>query len=292
MNNFLINSNGDTLFPIREGSSSLEGKTFAAFGDSITEFVYNGKGWLEHASEIYGCNMLRCAVGGSHIESAASLSTDIASLPVYQRYDWLSIYRIIEAIKNQDFTGPENAVNFLASGGDDNSSQLETWKILSETRFRNVDGVIIMAGTNGFSSANKGTLNWNDYDCTKQFSAMNASIKMLLETAPHLAIYIVTPPPRYGNGLGENWTEWDDSLYSDHYENGVEPPIITLVNGLKEICRINNVTCIDLHHNLGINRYTFSDYFNSSTDGIHPLLGLKRIAKCICSGIISSNTLR
>ena len=270
----------------------MEGKTFAAFGDSITEFVYGGKGWLEYASDIYGCKMLRCAVGGSHIESAASLSTDIASLPSYQRYDWLSIYRIIEAIKNKAFTGPENAVHFLAEGGDDNTSQLETWKILSNTRFQNVDGVIIMAGTNGFSIADKGTLNWDDYDCTKQFSAMNASIKMLLETAPHLAIYIVTPPPRYGNGLGENWTEWDDSLYSDHYENGVEPPMIKLVNGLKEICRINNVTCIDLHHNLGINRYTFSDYFNSKTDGIHPLLGLKRIAKCICSGIISSNTLR
>lgn len=53
----------------------LKNKKILAFGDSITEFKWSvssggdGKGWVDHASEILGCVFVNAAIGGSHMGS-------------------------------------------------------------------------------------------------------------------------------------------------------------------------------------------------------------------------------
>ena len=56
-----------------EDTKVYSGKKIIVFGDSITEFKWetsmggDGKGWVDHAAEVIGCEFVNAAIGGAHM---------------------------------------------------------------------------------------------------------------------------------------------------------------------------------------------------------------------------------
>lgn len=276
-------------------NSTLYGKTILCLGDSITEMTDAvGKGYSHELSKLSQAKVINGGVGGSHIERIRDL---VYSLDEYKDqwsgYDWLSIISICEQLKNGDFSNSLIAANYLNElVGDDN---INTVNRLASVNIQEVDIVTIFAGTNGYSSAtNKGSTDINDFDDKKQLSALNLSIRTLLEANPNLSIFVFTPIPRYGDTNSselnagykpetEGW-EWDDAYFSDNFANGI---MKELVQGIQVVCKNNHIPCCDMYNTTGINKYSFSGWF-SHGDGVHPKKGLKRLGKKIYSFIMAN----
>ena len=81
------------------------GKKIIAFGDSITEFKWDGgdgKGWVDHAAEILGCEFVNVAIGGAHMNVRyivelfdASHSYAVDDYVFYKPADTMNIYKCI-----------------------------------------------------------------------------------------------------------------------------------------------------------------------------------------------------
>lgn len=121
------------------------------------------------------------------------------------------------------------------------------------------------------------TNHWN----TNTFGgALRYSIETLLNTYPHLQIYLCTP----------TWRFWMDSSYtytidSDTKTNSKGNTLIDFVNKTKEIGQEYHLKVIDNYYNVGFNKNNRKQYFLEK-DGTHPnLAGRELMARYIASQI-------
>ena len=105
-------------------------------------------------------------------------------------------------------------------------------------------------------------------------------------TYNHVSLYWFPPIVRY---LGSSIAAWDDSQFSDVYQNAAE-------KSLKEFCEIitseisaKHVPVCDLYNTFGWNKYNFSNYFLDN-DGTHPYKGFGHLGRKILSFIESNKS--
>lgn len=78
---------------VEKTAKPLNGKTLVVFGDSLSEFTnpkVDGKGWIDHAKDICGANIINVAIGGTQLKQRYSkLPTLFDSTKAYSVGDWV-----------------------------------------------------------------------------------------------------------------------------------------------------------------------------------------------------------
>lgn len=253
----------------------FNGKTIVCFGDSITEFKYNGKGYADYLAEISGANVIPVGIGGTMLRQRETpvLNPSTAS----EAYAGVDIINMVKAACGISFDSTHtyadvvtNAAQYLKDHvSDDNTAIIAR---LLAIDWSGVDYVTVFAGTNdwtGLTETSEGVSGSTDINTT--LGALNVIIQLLLTTYPHLHIYWFTPIVRYYGDGGAI-----DANFSD----------VKTVSGktLKELSadifnevKLNHTKVCDLYNNLGWNKYNFSNYF-LTTDLTHPYKGFRDLA--------------
>lgn len=274
-----------------ESGTAMKGKNVLMLGDSIIEFVRNGKGIAEYIAEYTGANVIRGAIGGSDLARRLRMPEDITG--VGEAYAALDVISVVEALVNGDFSLQEKAVEYLKENADDDNTVI--LNNLKSVDLDEIDIVTISAGTN--DSRISGTVlgELTDTETYRNISgAMNSIISLLLSGHPNISVYFFTPIPRLyartNDGSGKangDWSKWSD-VY-DELESGLTLPDIC--EKIKEVAKYNHIPCCDMYWELGWNRYNFGNFLlPDSTDGTHPFLGFDRMASKMASFINSNAT--
>lgn len=79
----------DELKNAQDALQPIKDKNIVIFGDSISEFKYNGKGWSDWAALISGGNFINCAVGGTQLRQRRELITLFDTSKTYNIGDWV-----------------------------------------------------------------------------------------------------------------------------------------------------------------------------------------------------------
>ena len=237
----ITNNNSDN-----NGTLPLEGKTIVMFGDSITE---NGT-YPEQFAELSKTQVIKAGFGGCRMAQHQQAGTGLL-------YDKQSMYRLVDYIKNKDFSELVQATeDMVRANGDDNRPQAFR---LRDTNWDNVDYITIFFGTNDYG----GDIpigNNEDTDGTTFKGAVNKVIKTLGESVPHIKIMFITPfyRSRFLSGDGNN---------SDEYANATGAYLNDYVQAIEELSEKNHIPVLNMMKESGINKYNSETYLS---DGLHP----------------------
>lgn len=254
-------------------SVRLGGKKIICFGDSITEFKTNGKGYVEYLAEKSDAAVIRGGVGGTHL-SARAVPVDIPS-DITQAYAALDVCNLIDAWVNNSWTKVDAANAYLiANFGDDNTEQINN---LKSNPISSADIVTIFAGTNDCNSSVP--LGTNDSsDNTNICGALNDCINKILTANPAIKIFVFTPIVRYFGSVAEgNW--------SDVKENTLGLKLPQYAQCIMDCAKYNHIPSCDLYWTLGWNKINFAHWFGN--DETHPTYGYEYLASKILSFILS-----
>ncbi|WP_373761265.1 GDSL-type esterase/lipase family protein [Jeotgalibaca porci] len=248
------------------GGQSVNGlppdKTILFFGDSITE---NGD-YPERVALKIGMRAINVGFGGCRMAQHAP------------NYDPFSMYRLVDYIKNENFSGLMAAAEELnTSAGDNNIPIVQR---LIDVDFSKVDIIVIGYGTNDYGGNIPIGTN-DDADGTTFKGAINKTISTLLTKYPHIKIMFNTPFYR------NRWESVSDGLDGDTYANSAGHKLQDYVDALVEIGEIHHVPVFNLMSESGINKYNQSAYL---ADGLHPInpSGYEHLASKVASKIKSS----
>lgn len=227
-------------------SMTLEGKNIVMFGDSITE---NGT-YPEQIQNLTKSNVIKAGFGGCRMAQHQQSGTGLL-------YDKQSMYRLVDYIKNNDFTELVQATeDMVRANGDDNRPQANR---LKNTDWDKVDYITIFFGTNDYGGDIPiGTD--DDQDGSTFKGAVNKVIKTLSESNPKIKFVFITPfyRDRFLSGDNNN---------SDVYANGTGSYLNEYVKAIEKLANDNHIPVINMMDNSGINKYNQATYL---ADGLHP----------------------
>lgn len=228
------------------GALPLEGKSIVMFGDSITE---NGT-YPEQFAELSKAQVIKAGFGGCRMAQHQQAGTGLL-------YDKQSMYRLVDYIKNKDFSELVQATeDMVRANGDDNRPQAFR---LRDTNWDNVDYITIFFGTNDYG----GDIpigNNEDTDGTTFKGAVNKVIKTLGESVPHIKIMFITPFYRSRFISGDNKD-------SDNFVNAAGAKLNDYVQAIEELAEKNHIPVLNMMKESGINKYNSEKYLS---DGLHP----------------------
>lgn len=258
-----------------EDEVRYKGKTIVSLGDSITEFTYNGKGYVEYLQQYTGGNVIRGGIGGTRLAERATPTLTPTSTT--EAYAALDIVNIVKAWTSGDWSLVDAANQYLIDNvSDDNTIIIDN---LKNNPITSVNVVTILGGTNDLTAGSILGTN-NSILPNEVCGAINLIVKMILEANPNIRIFIFTPIVRYvGSISDENW--------SDVWVNSKGYTLPQLCEKISECAKLLHIPICDMYWGLGWNRYNFSNYFIES-DVTHPYKGFSSIAKKMI-GFINSN---
>lgn len=280
-----------------DGKKPYVGKTFVLFGDSITEFGASGDNingwtqrWSDHFAELSGATVINCAIGGSNlrqrtIDLPSYEDVNVVPESATQRYVGLDVLNMVKAACGLvSWNIPEySAIWTRDTDSDDNTAAVARLKAVD---WSNVDGVIIMAGTNDWMSGTE--LTSATYPQRATMSAIGLIIEALLTTYPHVKLYWATPIVRYiaNNVAGRTSENWSDNYVPMERTGNLK----TFSNGIYEAVIAYKIPCCDMYNTLGWNQFNFAEYFRDN-DSTHPYKGFLEIAKKILAFVSANNTI-
>ncbi len=242
---------GVPWIPMHRVNLPLFNKNLVLLGDSMTEF---GSQHVELWKRT-GANTTKLGFGGTRMA--------VHSNPYYAEF---SFFKIAKAIKDNDFTTLIETADTMHDLGIDEYQDIVANLVAVD--WTKVDYITVMYMYNDYAGANPiGTQ--GSYDTSTFIGAFNQGIKDILETYPHIKIYV----------FSEHWT--DSTLFPDVdvNTNSLGLYFRDYVATLKEACERLHIPFFDMFGKSGINKYTKGTYI--SADGVHPntkgyeLLGLK-----------------
>ncbi|MGM0199647.1 SGNH/GDSL hydrolase family protein [Enterococcus sp. DIV1314a] len=243
---------GVPWIPLHRTNLPLYNKNVVLLGDSMTEF---GSQHVE-IWKLTGANTSKLGFGGTRMA--------VHSNPYYAEF---SFFKIAKAIKDNDLTTLIETADTMHDLGIDEYQDIVANLVAVD--WTKVDYITVMYMYNDYAGANPiGTQ--GSYDTSTFIGAFNQGIKDILETYPHIKIYV----------FSEHWT--DSTLFPDVdvNTNSLGLYFRDYVVALKEACEKLHIPFFDMFNNSGINKYTKSAYI--SIDGVHPntkgyeLIGLKK----------------
>lgn len=128
---------------------------------------------------------------------------------------------------------------YLDKKPDTSLERKATLSLLQNMDFQNVDVITIMYDGSDYL-AGRGMYNRDDSTNIRHFGgALEASIKLIKDTFPHIQIIVISPP--YAYGLEEDGTYVDSTLKT----YGEEGPLASYVQYQSEVCYKSFTTFID-----------------------------------------------
>lgn len=245
----------------------FSGKKVMCIGDSITQFSYNGKSYVDYLKEMTGAVAINAGVGGTrYAPRGESTSTPSTSAQAYANLD---IYNRVHAwATTNDWTNIDAAVSYLATQGIYIAGHISAMK---NNPIAGVDAVILLAGTNDFT-AGTALGDVDSVDTTKTLGALNKIIEELLTANGNLKIFVLTPTIRY---MEDNRT---DPYFSDNWINAMGITLKEESAKIQECAVKNHIPVCDLYNTLGWNKWNFSTYF-ADNDSTHPKKGYDSLAR-------------
>lgn len=239
------------------------------FGDSITQFTYNGKGYPDYLGEISEATVVKGAIGGTRY----SLRGEPTATPASNAQAWraLDISYLVHAWCTNDWSIVDPCVQYLHDN--DNRDYAPIITALKNNPISTADVVTIMAGTNDFSSeASLGTSGSTDKETV--FGAINSIIQEILTTNPKIKLFMFSPTVRWYDYSGVATS--DPDKFSDVIVRGgmtLKEFSAAVVGEIEK----SHIPVCDMYNTLGWNKWNFSNYF-LDTDGTHPYKGFENIA--------------
>ena len=232
------------------GVQTLNGKTIVNFGDSIFGNRRPPNDISTEIAKLTGATVHNCGFGGCRMSSHNTT-----------QFDAFSMYRLADAIANNDWTLQDTAVSQTGWGMPKYFPEALT--LLKSIDFSKVDIITIAYGTNDFTSSKGLSDAENNKDTTTFAGALRYSIETLLGAYPHLKIFVCSQIYRFWlDDNGEFSADSDTKMFG-----GVK--LTEYVAKTKEIAEEYHIPYID-NYNIGMNKFNRSIYF-SATDAAHPL---------------------
>lgn len=256
---------------LTEKALPLSGKKFMFFGDSITDFTYNGKGLINYFAEASGATVYKAAIGGTRFSQRTTpVDTPTSSTEAYAALD---ICNMVKAWCEADYTKQDAATTYL----NDHTARVNA---LKNNPISGIDFVCIGGGTNDMTSnASIGVATDNTFDTI--LGAINKMIEMLLTANPKLKIYFYSPVVGYHGSGGRTDANWDDN---HQFSSGkTKPEYIELFEART---RANHIPYINLYWTLGWNQTNFSQYY-LDTDDHHPYKGFDVLGRRLYHQVLS-----
>jgi len=256
---------------LTEKALPLTGKKFMFFGDSVTDFTYNGKGLVDYFAEASGATVYKAAIGGTRFSQRATpVDTPTSNTEAYAALD---ICNMVKAWCEADYTKQDAATTYL----NDHTARVNA---LKNNPISGIDFVCIGGGTNDMSAnASIGVATDNTFDTI--LGAINKMIELLLTANPKLKIYFYSPVVGYHGSGGRTDANWDDN---HQFSSGkTKPEYIELFEART---RANHIPYINLYWTLGWNQTNFSQYY-LDTDDHHPYKGFDVIGRRLYHQVLS-----
>ena len=266
-------------------SKPLEGKNIVCFGDSITEFSYQGKRVTDYLSELSGATVTNVAVGGTRL---AQRTDNIPSEPnsEFTAYAAHDLTALISSVVSGDFSKLEYAANWLKNNvKDDNTLMVERLKGVD---WSSVNAVTILIGTNDYAGGTQ--IGESGSESVRSIhGAINYVTKSILTKYPHLTVYWFTPVSRWMASTIDGRT---DENWAGNKQNSIGKTLIDYCDAIIEECRAQGVPVCDTYRTIGWTKYNLGNYLLADgSDGVHPFLGFETIAKKMISFINANNVL-
>nr|DAQ19264.1 MAG TPA: hypothetical protein [Caudoviricetes sp.] len=251
--------------------SGLKGKNILCLGDSITEFFQSdGNNYPKYLSLLSGATVYGCGVGGTRLSQRA----EIDPTTIGGSYAALDIVSLTDDIVSGDFTTAIAAAEYLKDhASDDNTAQIN---VLSNIDFDTLDWIIVMGGTNDWTSDSPIGQDTDEGDYTTIKGSLRKIVRNLCTRCPNARILLMTEPPRY-------FQERNRSHFCDVWENGQGNTLTDVINAIIESAGFSHVPIVDLYRKLGWNEFNWDTYYKYQATGIidltHPYSGLRYIAE-------------
>ena len=248
----------------------LDGKKIVNLGDSIFGNARPPYDISTKISELTGAIVYNCGFGGTN---AGRHSNEV--------FDAFSLYRLSDAITSKDWSLQNENVN----GDGTLNYYSETLNLLKELDFNEIDIVTISHGTNDFGNGLQPE-GYKNTDISNRFKyydgSLSYAIETLLNTYPHLQIFLITPHYRIkldgSNSFVEDSNTWEIESWVG---SGGNHKLTDFVNTCKDIGKEYQIPVIDNYYNLGINKFNRLHYFPVNDGTHHNQNGRDLIAKHI-----------
>lgn len=303
----------DSILARLDEMQPLSGKTIVCFGDSITEFKYNGKGYCDYLADMLGATVINVGIGGTQLRQRTTPS--LTPTTDTQCYAGLDIVNMVKSAMTNDFAIAEASAAKLATiSADDNTAIVARLKAVDWSK---VDVVTVLGGTNDWYNNVGNTGDKDSSDVSLTCGAINDIIQRICSTYKGIKLYWLTPlirvddPANFSaetqyhigdfctySGLYYQFTAdhlgaWDAGDVSQVTRADFRIPMYSSDNvqkngkNLREFSALlasvaenNHIPVLDLYNELGWNLYNFSEFFISS-DNTHPYKGFKWMAEKI-----------
>ena len=264
-------------------NNSLEGKKVLMLGDSITQLPYTnstrnglvGMGIVEFSAIKLGADVIRGAIGGSHLARRSSSKPSSVTSEGDARA-LLDVPSIVEALVSGDWTLQESAAAY--TGVD------PSWAVivdaLSNLDMSEVAAVTIFAGTNDMA----GDAPLGDADSINPYyvnGAVNYIASIFCAAFPQVQLFFYTPCYRK---FSSDWT--DDTDYAEDYKNTLNLTLYDYADAIIARAKENALPVCDLIRTMGWNRYNYRT-FCPDNDATHPRNGFQHLATRICGFMLS-----
>lgn len=178
----------DNEYP--SANNTLYGKTIVNFGDSIFGNFNDSTSISSYLASLSGATVYNVGFGGCRMSQHSMY------------WDAFSMYRLAEAIANNDFNYQDEAIANYSGFPSYFSSHLETLKNID---FSKVDYITIAYGTNDYTAGIEIENPDDPEDVTTYKGALRYSLRLICEAYPNLKILVCTPMYRF-------WSNEDESL--------------------------------------------------------------------------------
>jgi len=254
----------DNEYP--SANNTLYGKTIVNFGDSIFGNFNDSTSISSYLASLSGATVYNVGFGGCRMSQHSMY------------WDAFSMYRLAEAIANNDFNYQDEAIANYSGFPSYFSSHLETLKNID---FSKVDYITIAYGTNDYTAGIEIENPDDPEDVTTYKGALRYSLRLICEAYPNLKILVCTPMYRFwSNEDGSFKEDSDTKTFNSHGDTLPE-----FVEATKEVAKEFKMPYLDNYFELGINKYNRLEYF-TTTDGTHPQAsGRKRVAERIYNAL-------
>lgn len=230
----------------------FSGKVMVNFGDSIFGMVQTPNDISTYLQNIVGGTVYNAGFGGCRMGRHTNAS-----------YDAFSMYRLADAIVNNDWTMQDNALQDV-SLPDYFAARIVTLKGID---FNSVDIITISYGTNDFADGlqpgefvKEGSNQFNYYT-----TALKYSIETIQSAFPQIRIFILTPCWRCwienGEVVADGNTKEVDAWPAP---NGITK-LTDFVSACWDVAKTFQIPVID-NYNIGMNKFNHAYYL---TDGTH-----------------------
>lgn len=226
----------------------LKNKVIVNFGDSIFGNARPPEDISTRLAELTGALVHNCGFGGCRM-----------SYHPYASYDAFSMCRLADAITTGDFTLQTAALSDTTN--EVPSYFAVTLALLKSIDFNEVDIITIAYGTNDFNGQPLDDDN-DKYNQRSFAGALRYSIEKIIETFPHIRIFVCSQYYRYWKDDNGNFSEDTDTSI-----NVANNTTLEFVEKTKEVANEYKLPYIDNYHSLGINKFNRNYYLQ--TDGVH-----------------------